>query len=112
MLQWAKGVYDWVRADKRVVGLNVRAVINTPRADQRSAVTRGGLALIGCYAQVWHYDKGPAQGEEYEPGLLGLPTVLRAWQGVGRQILSGKQGDVDFGLPTVKTDDAESRLGG
>lgn len=71
MLRWARGVWDWARADERVVGLN-----------------------------VWHYDLGPARGGKYEPGLLGLPQVLRAWQSVGRQILSGEQGDVDFGLPS------------
>ena len=70
MLRWARGVWDWARADERVVGLN-----------------------------VWHYDLGPAKGGKYEPGLLGLPKVLRAWQSIGRQILSGEQGDVDFGLP-------------
>ena len=59
-----------VRADERVIGLN-----------------------------VWHYDLGPAKGGEYEPGLLGLPSVLRAWQAIGREILSGKQGAIDFGLP-------------
>lgn len=70
MLQWASGIWDWVRADTRVVGLN-----------------------------VWHYDMGPAKGGEYEPGLLGMPSVLRAYQAIGREILSGKQGAVDFGLP-------------
>ena len=40
-----------------------------------------------------HYDLGPASEGKYEPRLLGLPTVLRAWQATSRQILSGKQGD-------------------
>ena len=66
MLQWAKGIYDWARADVRVAGLN-----------------------------IWHYNSAATPGL-YEPGLNQLPTVLAAWQHIGREIVSGRQADVPF----------------
>ena len=66
MLQWAEGIYSWARSDSRVVGLN-----------------------------VWHYDSAAAGGE-YQPGLAGLPPVLKAWQAIGKEILGGTQRDLDW----------------
>ena len=66
MLHWAQGIYAWARSDSRVVGLN-----------------------------IWHYESAAAAGE-YEPGLTGLPAVLRAWQAIGKEIRSGAQRDLDW----------------
>ena len=66
MLAWAKGVYDWARADPRVAALN-----------------------------VWHFDSAPAPGL-YQPGVGKMPAVLAAWQQIGREITSGRLHDLDF----------------
>lgn len=67
MLQWAKGSYDWARSDPRVVGLN-----------------------------PWHYNVDSAVGGPFEPGLVGMPAVLAAYKAIGKEIVSGRQGDIDF----------------
>jgi hypothetical protein len=66
MLQWAKGSYDWARSDPRIVGLN-----------------------------PWHYTQRGSPGP-FEPGLSGMPAVFAAYKAIGKEIVSGRQGDIDF----------------
>ena len=78
MLQWAKGSYDWARSDPMIVGLN-----------------------------PWHFNvdspAGPSGlGGPFEPGLAGMPALLAAYKAIGKEIVSERQGDIDFtqfGLP-------------
>jgi hypothetical protein len=67
MLQWAKGSYDWARSDPRIVGLN-----------------------------PWHYTTRSAGPGPFEPGLSGMPAVFAAYKAIGKEIVSGRQGDIDF----------------
>ena len=70
MLEWARGAYDWARTDERLAGL-----------------------------APWHYysTAKPGAGVAFQPGLSELPQLLAAWQAIGREIVSGRQGDIDFG---------------
>ena len=43
----------------------------------------------------WHYYSATGP---FQPGFGKMPVVLRAWQAIGKQILSGSLADVDFGI--------------
>jgi hypothetical protein len=39
----------------------------------------------------WYYDEGPPP---FVPGLAGMPSVLQTWITIGREILSGRLGNL------------------
>lgn len=66
LAQWAATVYEWARADPRVVGLN-----------------------------PWHWNTRSTTSGMFEPGLVGMPGLLQVYQAIGAEIVSGRLGDVD-----------------
>lgn len=72
MVEWAHATYDWAREDERFVGIN-----------------------------PWHWmqrgvpppSSWPANTSD-EPGLYWLPKTRQLYEAIGREIVSGRQGDV------------------
>lgn len=42
----------------------------------------------------WHYTG--ASGGPFQPGLVNMPAVLAAYKAIGKEIVSGRQGAIDF----------------
>ena len=72
MLRWARASYDWARSDRRFVGLNPWYWVQPGVPDP----------------STW-----PPNTSEV-PGLYWLPRVRPLWEAIGREIVSGRQGDV------------------
>mmetsp|Transcript_39553 Transcript_39553/g.77811 ORF Transcript_39553/g.77811 Transcript_39553/m.77811 type:complete len:120 (-) Transcript_39553:45-404(-) len=62
LVLWAQDCYNWALSDHKMVGL-----------------------------APWHYDGAPMPGERFSPGVRFMPALLKAYQLIGREIVSGKQ---------------------
>jgi hypothetical protein len=40
-------------------------------------------------------------GSQFQPGLVGMPAVLAAHKEIGKEIISSRQGDIDFSLKSM-----------
>ena len=67
MLEWASGVYNWAREDEKFVGL-----------------------------APWHMTGPAVPDAQFAPGLEHMPALLDAYKTIGREIVSGRLGDVSF----------------
>eukprot|EP00040_Diaphanoeca_grandis_P027324 m.155225 g.155225 ORF g.155225 m.155225 type:complete len:347 (+) comp30931_c0_seq6:115-1155(+) len=65
LAQWAVTIYDWARADPKVIGLN-----------------------------PWHWNTRSMTDPMFEPGLTDMPQLLSVYKAIGAEIVSGRLGDI------------------
>ena len=101
MLQWASFAYDWARTDSRIVGLNpwhwtgapgsgrfepglaeMPAVLDAVRAAPLTATTNHEVALLHLFS----------------PSHCMCHSTWLQYRRIGKEIVSGRQAHVDFGL--------------
>lgn len=103
MVQWAAFCYEWARTDPRLIGLNPWHWSGTPGAGQFQpglAEMPAVLAAVSDLAKlttsvgliVWC----PAAAKLC---ACSCPVCFHEqYQKIGREIVSGRQADIDFGI--------------
>ena len=64
-------------------------------------------AILVRYCRHYTTEVPNPPGGLFEPGLAGMPAVVAAYKAIGKEIISGNQGDIDFGLFGLPADDEE-----
>ena len=51
------------------------------------------IPLVGL--NPWHFTSS-WHGGPFQPGMVGMPAVLAAYKAIGKEIVSRRQGEIDF----------------
>lgn len=104
MLQWASFCYDWARSDPRIVGLNPWHWSGTPGAGEFQpgmAEMPAVLAAVSSlcpttYCLATWYCSGLSAASAKLGACLCRSHNLEQYQKIGKEIVSGRQADIDF----------------